>query len=90
MSKNNKHLNLKKTLSVLLLLAGLVLLFTSRVDAKECHSVYGGGEVCERVFLRLRCLLFFVIIFFDKYNFVNNFYLRITLYHTVTAVSILL
>lgn len=47
MTKNSKHLNLKKTLSVLILLAGLVLLFTSRVDAKECHSVYGGGEVCE-------------------------------------------
>ena len=45
--KQNKQLNLKKVISLLLVMAGLAFLFTTKVNAKECHTVYGGGEVCE-------------------------------------------
>lgn len=38
---------MKKIVSYLLILSGLFLLFTNMADAKECQTVYGGGEVCE-------------------------------------------
>lgn len=37
---------LKRIFSLFLIIAGLFLL-TQTVDARECHSVYGGGEICE-------------------------------------------
>ena len=48
MKKNtNKKFNLKKAISWLMIVSGLVLLFTKPASAEECHTVYGGGEVCE-------------------------------------------
>ncbi len=40
-------ISLPKITSYLLIVAGLVLSFASLAEAKECHTVYGGGEVCE-------------------------------------------
>lgn len=40
-------INLRKIVSYLLIVAGFAIYFTSSVSAKECHTVYGGGEVCE-------------------------------------------
>jgi hypothetical protein len=39
--------NMQKTVSYLLIVTGLLLFFSKMVSAKECHTVYGGGEVCE-------------------------------------------
>ncbi len=39
--------NMKKIASYFLIITGLFLFFTNLVDAKECTTVYGGGEVCE-------------------------------------------
>jgi len=39
--------NMKKIISYLLIVTGLLLFFSNLVSAKECHTVYGGGEVCE-------------------------------------------
>lgn len=38
---------MKKIISYLLIVTGLFLLAVNIVNAKECHSIYGGGEVCE-------------------------------------------
>lgn len=51
--KNIKRLNWKKMLSLALIAMGFIFLFTSKASAKECYSVYGGGEVCERGDLRI-------------------------------------
>jgi len=40
-------INMKKTISYLLIVTGFFLFFVNLVSAKECHTVYGGGEVCE-------------------------------------------
>jgi len=42
-----KQINLHKIISYLFIVSALVLLFTKSVSAEECHTVYGGGEVCE-------------------------------------------
>jgi len=39
--------NMKKTISYLLIVTGFFLFFVNLANAKECHTVYGGGEVCE-------------------------------------------
>jgi hypothetical protein len=39
--------NLKKIISCFLIITGFLLLFSNLASAKECHTVYGGGEVCE-------------------------------------------
>ena len=39
--KQNKQLNYKKLIALLLVLTGLFLLFSARVSAKECYTVYG-------------------------------------------------
>ena len=39
--------NMKKIISYLLIVTGFFLFFTNLASAKECHTVYGGGEVCE-------------------------------------------
>ncbi len=39
--------NLQKILSYLLIITGFALFFVNVANAKECHTVYGGGEVCE-------------------------------------------
>lgn len=38
---------MKKIISYLLIATGLFLLAVNVVNARECHTVYGGGEVCE-------------------------------------------
>ena len=38
---------MKKIISCLLIVIGLFLLAINVANAKECHTVYGGGEVCE-------------------------------------------
>lgn len=38
---------MKKIVSYLLIVTGFFLFFTNLADAKECKTVYGGGEVCE-------------------------------------------
>lgn len=38
---------MKKIISYLLIVTGLFLLAVNIANAKECHTVYGGGEVCE-------------------------------------------
>lgn len=38
---------MQKTISYLLIVLGLFLLGVNLASAKECHTVYGGGEVCE-------------------------------------------
>ncbi len=38
---------MKKIISYLLIVTGFFLFFTNLASAKECHTVYGGGEVCE-------------------------------------------
>jgi hypothetical protein len=40
-------MNLKKTISYLLIAAGFLVYFINLAQAAECHTVYGGGEVCE-------------------------------------------
>ena len=44
---SKKKFNLKKAISLLMIISGLVLLLTKPASARECHTVYGGGEVCE-------------------------------------------
>ncbi len=39
--------NMKKIVSYLLILTGFFLFFANVANAKECQTVYGGGEVCE-------------------------------------------
>ena len=39
--------NMKKIISYFLIITGFLLLFSNLASAKECHTVYGGGEVCE-------------------------------------------
>lgn len=36
-----------KTVSYLLIITGFFLFFANLANAKECRTVYGGGEVCE-------------------------------------------
>lgn len=38
---------MKKLYSLFLIVTGLLFLTITNVNAKECHTVYGGGEVCE-------------------------------------------
>ena len=38
---------MKKLISYLLIVTGFLLLAINIANAKECHTVYGGGEVCE-------------------------------------------
>ncbi|NMA29733.1 MAG: hypothetical protein GX943_01560, partial [Candidatus Pacebacteria bacterium] len=38
---------MKKIISYLLIATGLFLFAVNVVNARECHTVYGGGEVCE-------------------------------------------
>jgi len=38
---------MKKIISYLLIVTGFLLLAINIANAKECHTVYGGGEVCE-------------------------------------------
>jgi hypothetical protein len=38
---------MKKIISYLLIVIGLFLLAINVANARECHTVYGGGEVCE-------------------------------------------
>ena len=40
-------INMKKIVSYLLVVTGFLLFFSNLASAKECHTVYGGGEVCE-------------------------------------------
>lgn len=47
MKQQTKQLNWKKVISFCLVAFGMVLLFAHRASAKECQSVYGGGQVCE-------------------------------------------
>ena len=42
-----RKVNMKKIISYLLIIAGFFMYFTNLASAKECHTVYGGGEVCE-------------------------------------------
>lgn len=39
--------NMKKIVSYLLIVTGFFLFFANLANAKECRTVYGGGEVCE-------------------------------------------
>lgn len=39
--------NMKKIASYFLIISGLFFFFVNMANAKECHTVYGGGEVCE-------------------------------------------
>lgn len=39
--------NLRKIISYLLIITGFSLFFINVANAEECHTVYGGGEVCE-------------------------------------------
>ncbi len=43
----NMTINMQKILSYLLIVLGFALFFSNVANAKECHTVYGGGEVCE-------------------------------------------
>jgi len=45
--ETNMQINWKKITSYLLIVTGLFLFFANSAEAKECHTVYGGGEVCE-------------------------------------------
>jgi hypothetical protein len=47
MKTNMKKTNIKKFVSYLLIATGFFLFFANVADAKECRTVYGGGEVCE-------------------------------------------
>ncbi|MFA6814586.1 MAG: hypothetical protein WCR60_03510 [Patescibacteria group bacterium] len=38
---------MKKIISYLLIAAGLLLLAVNFANARECYTIYGGGEVCE-------------------------------------------
>lgn len=38
---------MKKIISYLLIITGFFLLAINVADARECHTIYGGGEVCE-------------------------------------------
>lgn len=45
---NNKvGTNMKKIVSYLLIITGFFLFFANLANAKECRTIYGGGEVCE-------------------------------------------
>lgn len=47
MKANMKKTSMKKIVSYLLIVTGLFFFFANMANAKECHTVYGGGEVCE-------------------------------------------
>jgi hypothetical protein len=44
---NYVGVNMKKIVSYLLIVTGFFLFFANLANAKECRTVYGGGEVCE-------------------------------------------
>ncbi len=44
---NKVGTNMKKIVSYLLIVTGFFLFFANLANAKECRTVYGGGEVCE-------------------------------------------
>lgn len=45
--KANMSINLQKLASYFLIVVGFALFFVNVASAKECRTVYGGGEVCE-------------------------------------------
>jgi hypothetical protein len=44
---NKVGTNMKKIVSYLLIATGFFLFFANLANAKECRTIYGGGEVCE-------------------------------------------